>query len=327
MLSVLAAAAGAAAEAGSDRLDVVAAAAADAAAATALQATTGQLPELARAGVVDAGGLGLHRRPRRARAAGDRRAGGAAAGTAAVAGAAPGRAGGPERGRRLGEQRLRGHVPAGRDRRRPRRHAARGAGGLGDAWRWPATGRGLERPRALQRHRRRDRGRHGGGPAAPDHGRAARRPGRATSPAAHAAVLGWSSRPGGRRAGPRRRRGRAGARLPAPAAGGRRRRDRARRRAGRHRRAARRAAARRRRARTRSPSAPPPLARRDGQEVAGRAHGVGAAGLAALAVHDPGRRAGDDVVAMAEAAAGTRTGGLLVAESEALTWVGRCAAR
>jgi uncharacterized protein len=47
-------------------------------------------------------------------------------------------------------------------------------------------------------------------------------------------------------------------------------------------------------------------------------------GLSALAVHDPDRRAGDDVVAMAEAAAGTRTAGLRVAESEALTWVGRC---
>ena len=34
-------------------------AAADAAAAGALRATTGQLPELARAGVVDAGGLGV----------------------------------------------------------------------------------------------------------------------------------------------------------------------------------------------------------------------------------------------------------------------------
>ncbi|MCE3553053.1 DAK2 domain-containing protein [Pseudonocardia sp. RS11V-5] len=48
-------------------------------------------------------------------------------------------------------------------------------------------------------------------------------------------------------------------------------------------------------------------------------------GLAALAVHDLSRNPADDVVAMAEAAAGTRTGGLLVAEAEALTWVGRCA--
>jgi DAK2 domain fusion protein YloV len=49
------------------------------------------------------------------------------------------------------------------------------------------------------------------------------------------------------------------------------------------------------------------------------------AGLAALAVHDLDRNPADDVVAMAEAAAGTRTGGLVVAEAEALTWVGRCA--
>lgn len=48
--------------------------------------------------------------------------------------------------------------------------------------------------------------------------------------------------------------------------------------------------------------------------------------LAALAVHDPARRHGDDVVAMAEAAAATRRGELTVAVAEALTWVGRCQA-
>ncbi|MEU6697308.1 DAK2 domain-containing protein [Pseudonocardia sp. NPDC046786] len=47
-------------------------------------------------------------------------------------------------------------------------------------------------------------------------------------------------------------------------------------------------------------------------------------GLAALAVHDPDRRAAEDVVGMAEAAAGTRTGGLQIAEAEALTWAGPC---
>lgn len=47
-------------------------------------------------------------------------------------------------------------------------------------------------------------------------------------------------------------------------------------------------------------------------------------GLAALAVHDASRRPGDDVVAMAEAAAATRRGELLVGQHEALTWVGRC---
>ncbi|WP_040587752.1 DAK2 domain-containing protein [Sciscionella marina] len=47
-------------------------------------------------------------------------------------------------------------------------------------------------------------------------------------------------------------------------------------------------------------------------------------GLAALAVHDPARRAEDDVVAMAEAAAATRRGALVFAEQEALTWAGHC---
>jgi uncharacterized protein len=66
------------------------------------------------------------------------------------------------------------------------------------------------------------------------------------------------------------------------------------------------------------------VARRDGQEVLVLPTASVLQGLSALAVHDPDRRAGEDVVAMAEAAAGTRTGGLRVAESEALTWVGRC---
>ncbi|MFC7340855.1 DAK2 domain-containing protein [Saccharopolyspora griseoalba] len=47
-------------------------------------------------------------------------------------------------------------------------------------------------------------------------------------------------------------------------------------------------------------------------------------GLAALAVHDPSRRRADDQVAMTEAAAATRRGELRVADAEALTWVGRC---
>ncbi|WP_199439146.1 DAK2 domain-containing protein [Umezawaea beigongshangensis] len=47
--------------------------------------------------------------------------------------------------------------------------------------------------------------------------------------------------------------------------------------------------------------------------------------LSALAVHDPGRRAGDDVVAMAEAAAATRRGEVAVSDRDAITWVGRCA--
>ena len=65
-------------------------------------------------------------------------------------------------------------------------------------------------------------------------------------------------------------------------------------------------------------------AREDGQEVLVLPTASVLQGLSALAVHDPNRRTADDVVAMAEAAAGTRTGGLVVAETEALTWVGRC---
>jgi dihydroxyacetone kinase-like predicted kinase len=46
-------------------------------------------------------------------------------------------------------------------------------------------------------------------------------------------------------------------------------------------------------------------------------------GLAAVAVHDAGRRFGDDVVAMAEAAAATRWAEVTVAQREALTSLGR----
>ncbi|ASR34683.1 dihydroxyacetone kinase [Prauserella marina] len=48
--------------------------------------------------------------------------------------------------------------------------------------------------------------------------------------------------------------------------------------------------------------------------------------LSALAVHDPGRKVGADVVAMAEAAAATRRGDLVVAQEESITWVGRAQA-
>ncbi|HWM04847.1 MAG TPA: DAK2 domain-containing protein [Actinophytocola sp.] len=48
--------------------------------------------------------------------------------------------------------------------------------------------------------------------------------------------------------------------------------------------------------------------------------------LAAVAVHDPRRRAGDDVVAMAEAAAATRRGEVVVSAETAITWIGPCAA-
>jgi hypothetical protein len=65
-------------------------------------------------------------------------------------------------------------------------------------------------------------------------------------------------------------------------------------------------------------------ARRSGREVVVVPATSPVAGLAALAVHDPARHAGDDVVAMTEAAAGTRSGVLQVADTEALTWAGRC---
>jgi dihydroxyacetone kinase-like predicted kinase len=66
------------------------------------------------------------------------------------------------------------------------------------------------------------------------------------------------------------------------------------------------------------------IVRRKGQDVLILPTASVLQSLSALAVHDPGRRSGEDVVAMAEAAAGTRTAALLVAETEALTWVGRC---
>ncbi|MBX7450233.1 DAK2 domain-containing protein [Mycolicibacterium sp. 3033] len=47
-------------------------------------------------------------------------------------------------------------------------------------------------------------------------------------------------------------------------------------------------------------------------------------GLAALAVHDPGRRLVDDGYTMTRAAAGARHGSVRVAAQEALTWAGAC---
>lgn len=65
-------------------------------------------------------------------------------------------------------------------------------------------------------------------------------------------------------------------------------------------------------------------AERDGRDVVVVPTASPVQGLAALAVHDPSRRSGDDVVAMAEAAAATRRGELVIARREAMTWVGRC---
>ncbi len=68
------------------------------------------------------------------------------------------------------------------------------------------------------------------------------------------------------------------------------------------------------------------LAMRRGTEVVVIPTASPVQGLAALAVHDPERRGVDDTVALAEAAAATRRGELVVAERAALTWVGYCEA-
>ncbi|SNS06054.1 hypothetical protein SAMN06893096_101626 [Geodermatophilus pulveris] len=65
-------------------------------------------------------------------------------------------------------------------------------------------------------------------------------------------------------------------------------------------------------------------AREEGREVAVVPTRSPVQGLAALAVADPARRFGDDVITMAEAAAATRWAEVTVAEQEALTSAGRC---
>ena len=66
------------------------------------------------------------------------------------------------------------------------------------------------------------------------------------------------------------------------------------------------------------------LAREVGQEVVIVPTASAVQTLAAIAVHDAGQRVADDIVAMTEAAAATRRGELTVATQEALTWAGRC---
>jgi DAK2 domain fusion protein YloV len=323
VLSVLAAAAGAAAEVGSDRLDEVAVAAADAAGA-AVQATTGQLPELARAGVVDAGGLGLYLV------------------LDALAALVTGRAGGglpcPPAPVARGREVLVAEREAGSeehdyevmyllDGTDPGRVDALRAelAAIGDCVAVAGDADGLWNVHVHCT----DIG------AAIEAGIAAGRPHRITvvrfadqdaqlSPTAYgrfvreravlmvvtgsevadlarsAGAVVLEHAPGGSVGESELVAALAGTRarhvvlLPddaelAPVAE--------------------RAAA---------------AVRRDEQEVLVLPTASVLQGLSALAVHDPDRRAGDDVVAMAEAAAGTRTGGLVVAESEALTWVGRC---
>lgn len=67
-------------------------------------------------------------------------------------------------------------------------------------------------------------------------------------------------------------------------------------------------------------------ARAEGQEVAVVPTRSPVQGLAAVAVHDVARRFEDDVIAMAEAAAATRWAEVTVAAREAMTTVGRCQA-
>ncbi len=320
VLSVLAAAAGAAAEVGSDRLDEVAVAAADAAGA-AVQATTGQLPELARAGVVDAGGLGLYLV------------------LDALAGLVSGRAGAGElprtgapiaRGREvLVTEREAGsavhdyevmylldgtapdRVGALRSRLAALGDCVAVAGDADGLWNVHVhctdigavieAGIAAGRPHRITVLRFADQG-------APAADRFTRE--RAVLMVVTGAEVAELARSAGAVVLERAPHdGVDEGELVAALAGTR----------ARHvvllpddaelTPVAERAAA---------------AARRDGQEVLVVPTASVLQGLSALAVHDPERRAGDDVVAMAEAAAGTRTGGLLVAESEALTWVGRC---
>ena len=65
-------------------------------------------------------------------------------------------------------------------------------------------------------------------------------------------------------------------------------------------------------------------AREEGRDVVVVPTRSAVQGLAALAVADPARRFGDDVIALAEAAAATRWAEVTVAEQEALTSAGRC---
>ncbi|MGY2081936.1 DAK2 domain-containing protein [Modestobacter sp. SYSU DS0657] len=67
-------------------------------------------------------------------------------------------------------------------------------------------------------------------------------------------------------------------------------------------------------------------AREEGRDVAVVPTRSAVQGVAALAVADPARRFGDDVIGMAEAAAATRWAEVVVAEHEALTSAGRCSA-
>ena len=91
--------------------------------------------------------------------------------------------------------------------------------------------------------------------------------------------------------------------------------------------AGRRRAAQRRVADRDRPRGPPTAPATEGRDVAVVPTRSPVQGLAAVAVADPGRRFGDDVIAMAEAAAATRWAEVTVAEQEALTSAGTLPAR
>jgi hypothetical protein len=314
VLTVLSAAAAAAAAAGSDRLDVVAVAAADAA-REALRATTAQLPELARAGVVDAGGMGIHvvldalaalvsGRPPTGPLPRGARGGGPAVRRGAAPGAfdyevmylldtAPGEAGD------TAVAALRGELDALGD------SVAVVGDGTGT---WNVHVHCTDVGAAIE----------AGVVAGRPHGitveRFADPPGPGRFPRARAVVLVTGA------AGPAGLARAAGADVLDPA------------RADEAGLAAALVATGARHVvllpcaagLTPVAEAAASAARRDGQEVLVVPTASVLQGLAALAVHDPARRPDEDGVAMAEAAAGTRTGALLVAETEALTWAGRC---
>ena len=287
---------------GSDRLDDGRRRRRTSRGAAALRATTGQLPELARAGVVDAGGMGLsscwtrsaaagHRRRRRRRSSWPRRPGRRARGVRRPCCTGP-RA---SRTGRLGDSTTRSCTCSTAPTTPASTRCAPRLDALGDASRWSATAPALwTRARALHRHRRRDRGRVAAGrPHRITVARYRRPVDRARAGLARdRAVLLWSSGRSWRRWPARSARTRAVLRLPEP--GDRRPVDEAeprRRRWPARPRAARRAAARRRRARRARPSGRPRPPRASRAGGAGDAHGVGAAGAGRARRARPGRAA------------------------------------
>ena len=198
---------------------------------------------------------------------------------------------------------------AGTARRLPRRGRRRGA---------------VERAHPRRRRGRRGRGRHPGRVAAPDRGHPLRRAGRARpreARRASRAQAGRSSLPGPglvelfTEAGRRGHRGRPGP--PAehrPDPGG----DRG------DRCARRSSCCPTTPTRSASPRPPPTRRRSAGMHVVVIPTRAQVQGIAALAVHEPGRPLDSDVVQMAAAARGARHGAVTVAAKDAMTTAGPC---